>query len=219
MKEGGLRCFSFAILPRVYPWPIKGHEGHESRTNLPLGNDNHLSAFALNPCFGTGVQLVGAFSRDENITETCYRSLVEVPFLFSLAPAPSLPTERGLNPKTESRGRKTTDERDCRHQLLQPPAPCDQLSRNEFPRNGHTKAHSVRGLPILRARIDFPGTRQPAGAKLPVLVIASAAEVVAATAATTATAGTGEISARGARFIHGQRPAIERLPVKPAIAR
>ena len=60
---------------------IEHYEGHKSRTNLPLGNDNYLFAFALNARFGPGMQLVGAFGRHQNVTETCCRCLVEVPLI------------------------------------------------------------------------------------------------------------------------------------------
>src|SRR5271157_61315 len=46
---------------------------------------------------------------------------------------------------------------------------------------------------------------------IPALVISSAAEVIPAT---TSTAGAGEVCARGASFIDGQRPAIERLSIQ-----
>ena len=46
------------------------------------------------------------------------------------------------------------------------------------------------------------------------LVISSAAEVVAATTTTATTAGAGEICARGASFVDGQRAAIERLAIQ-----
>ena len=49
----------------------------------------------------------------------------------------------------------------------------------------------------------------PLARNFPSLVIASAAEVIPAT-----TAGAGEIIARGARFVNGQRPAIERLTIQ-----
>jgi hypothetical protein len=78
-----------------------------------LGDDNHFSALALNARFGPGVQLVGAFSRDENKTKLAIDPLWKFHFCSPFAPAPSLPTGRGLNPMTESRGRKTTDEGDC----------------------------------------------------------------------------------------------------------
>jgi len=48
---------------------IGGHKGHESRANLPLGNDDDLMTFALNPRFGPAVQLVGAFRRHQDVPE------------------------------------------------------------------------------------------------------------------------------------------------------
>jgi hypothetical protein len=46
---------------------VVDHKGHESLTKLPLGNDDDLSAFALNARFGPGMQLVGAFSRHQDV--------------------------------------------------------------------------------------------------------------------------------------------------------
>ena len=60
----------------------------------------------------------------------------------------------------------------------------------------HQKPFSSRTAPV-GAQNDVSATRQSAGAKLPSLVIASAAEVIPAT-----TAGAGEIIARGARFVN-----------------
>ena len=50
--------FTFAALVEVVPMAIVGHKGHESRTNLPLGNDDDLFHFrserALWPRRATG---------------------------------------------------------------------------------------------------------------------------------------------------------------------
>ena len=48
---------------------IVGHEGHESRADLALGNYDYLLTFALNARFGPAMQLVGAFSRHQDVAK------------------------------------------------------------------------------------------------------------------------------------------------------
>jgi hypothetical protein len=45
---------------------IVHHEGHQSRTNFPLGDYDYLFALALNTRFGPANQLVGALSRHQD---------------------------------------------------------------------------------------------------------------------------------------------------------
>ncbi len=78
-------------------------------------------------------------------------------------------------------------------------------------RHGHAKSHSTAGCHP-GAIIASSETRQPPARNFLTLIISSAAEVIPATTATTA--GAGEICARGASFIDGQRPAIERLSIQ-----
>ena len=108
--ETSLCCLQLRDFSEGVPGPVEGHEGNKSRTNLPLGNDNYFSAFALNARFGPGMQLVGTFGRDEDETKFAVDALWKFHFCSPFTPAPRFAGRARTESDVEIGGRKVTGE-------------------------------------------------------------------------------------------------------------